>query len=51
MTRQPKEVSAESFKRGGIGFIGGILFFGAAWLAKQAVLRALSSGNAVEKEI
>lgn len=51
MTDQLEEVSAKSFTRGGIGFIGGMLFFGAAWLAKLAILNTLEGNKAVQKEI
>lgn len=49
--REQMTASGESFTRGGIGFIGGILFFGAAWMAKLAVLRLLEGRKPTQKEI
>jgi hypothetical protein len=49
--REAKESSGENLTRGGVGFIGGILFFGAAWMAKLAVLHALEGRKPTQKEI
>jgi hypothetical protein len=49
--REQAEASGENLNRGGVGFIGGILFFGAAWMAKLAVLRALEGKRFTQKEI